>query len=175
MRAVYVVVRTMCAVGSVVCATLLLVRGLMRPPRLVMRPPSTLSGYQAWSVGRDRKLFVPTPPLQTLSRHKIFCHDRNGPALGKLYRDTRGPLSLPKHPIVTQNFYRDTGPKISVATQTTQYAWEPYRNTKIPVVTQGQKALSRTRPICTRMLIARPQAGSCSWPENPVATWKTQS
>ena len=68
-------------------------------------------------MGRNRKLSVTTPPLQTLLPHKIFCHDRNGPALGKLCHDIRGPLSQPKHPIpalnpvVTQNLCHDTGQK----------------------------------------------------------------
>ena len=60
-------------------------------------------------------------------------------------RDTWGPLSRPKHPVpapnpvATQNFCRDTGPKISVATekasvstQTAQYPWEPCRDTGRP-------------------------------------------
>ena len=77
---------------------------------------STLSRVQAWSMSRDRKLFVATPPLQTLSRHKIFCRDRKGLALGKLCCDTRGALSGSKHPVpapnpvTTLNFCRDTRP-----------------------------------------------------------------
>ena len=97
-------------------AALPLVRALMLVPNPIVRVPNPLSRVQAWSVGRDRKLFVSTPPLQTLSRHKILYRDRNSPALGKLCRDTRGPLSRPKHPIpnpnpmVTLNFYRNTMP-----------------------------------------------------------------
>ena len=86
--------------------------------------------------------------LQTLSQHKIFCGNRNGPALGKLCRDTRGSLSRPKHPIpalnpiTTQNFCRDTGLKIfvatentSIATQTSHYAWEPCCDMEIFITT----------------------------------------
>ena len=57
------------------------------------------------------------------SQHKVFCRDKNGPALGKLYRDTRGPFSRHKHlvpasyPVMTKNFYRDEEPKIFIATE----------------------------------------------------------
>ena len=49
-----------CGVGSVVHAAPPLVRALMRVPRLVVRA-------QAWFMGRNRKLSVATPLLQTLS------------------------------------------------------------------------------------------------------------
>ena len=39
------------------------------------------------------KHLVTTPPLEFLLRHKVLCHDRNVPPLGKLYRDIRRPLS----------------------------------------------------------------------------------
>ena len=126
-------------------------------------------------TGLVRKPSIATPPLQTLSRHKIFCHDRNGSALGKHCLDTRGPLSRPKYPVpapnpfATQNFCHDAGQKIivatekaSVATQTTQHAWEPCRNTEIPIATQGQEALSHAGPSCKRMPVAGAQAGLCT-------------
>ena len=140
------IVRVVLAVSSIACAVL----PLVLVPRLVVYVPNSLSCVQDWSVGRDRILSITTPPLQTLSRHKIFCRDKNGSTLGKLCRDTRGPLSRPKHPfpapnpVVTQNFYRDVGPKIyisiekaSVATQTAQHALKPYRDMNILVKTQG--------------------------------------
>ena len=76
-------------------------------------------------MSHNRKLFVATPPRQTLSRHKIFCHDINGSALGKLCRDTRRPLSRPNTLSQPQTLSRH---KISVAT------W-------------GQKSLSRPKPL----------------------------
>ena len=109
------IARTVRAIGSIVHTDPPLVRTLMLVPRLVVRPPNALLHVKARSVGHDRKLFEVTPPLQTLSRHKIFCRNRNNLALGKPCRDTRGSLSRPKHPvpalnpIATLNFCRDTG------------------------------------------------------------------
>ena len=75
--------------------------------------------------------------------------DRNNPPLGKLCRDTKRPLSRPKHPSPAPN---------PVATQTTQYSWEPHCDTEIPVVTQSQKALSRTHAAlsCSHVCCAHP-------------------
>ena len=84
------IARVVPTVGSVTHTAPPLVRTLMHVPRLVMRAPNALSHAQAWFVGLDWKLFVATPPLQTLSRHKIFYRDRNGPVLGKLCRVTQG-------------------------------------------------------------------------------------
>ena len=55
----------------------------------------------------------------SLSQHHPWkpCRDKNGPALGKLCLNTRGPLSRPKYLVpalnlvATLNFCRDTGPK----------------------------------------------------------------
>ena len=145
-RTVRIVGRAVLTVGFVTHAAVPLVCTLMRVPRPVVHAPNALSHAQAWSVGRDWKLFVATPPWETLLRHKVFCCDRNGPALGKLCHDTRGPLSQPKllvpapNPVATQNFYRDAGQKISVATK------------KASVVTQ-----------------------TTSMPGNSVATWRSLS
>ena len=58
---------------------------------------------------------ISTLPLETLSRHKFFCLDRNVLPLGKLCRDTRRPLLQPKpgptlNLVATLNLCRDTGP-----------------------------------------------------------------
>ena len=39
------------------------------------------------------KHLVTTPPLEFLLRHKVLCHNRNVPTLGKLCHDIRRPLS----------------------------------------------------------------------------------
>ena len=97
-------------------------------------------------MGRDKKLSIATPPLQTLSRHKIFCLDRNGLALEKLYFETRGPMFRSKHPVPAPH---------SVATQNL------YRNT-------GQKSLSRQKKPLS-------QPKPPSMPKNPVATRRSLS
>ena len=132
-----------------------LMRALIYVPRPVvcLRPaPNRVCRPALWVV--TEKHPIATPPWKTLSRHKIFYRDRNVPPLGKLCCNTRRPLSLPKlgpapNPVATLNFYHDTGStifvvtgKVSVATQTTQHAWEQCRDTEIPVMTHGLKALS---------------------------------
>ena len=44
---------------------------------------------------RQKNTLLQHHPWKTLSRHKIFYRDKNVPPLGKLYRDTRRPLSSP--------------------------------------------------------------------------------
>ena len=92
-RAVCDVAHAVRAIGSIPCVAPPLVCALMRVLSPVVRTPSVVLREQAWSVGCDRKLYVVTPPLQTLLQHKIFCRDRNSLALGKLCCDTKGPLS----------------------------------------------------------------------------------
>ena len=61
-----------------------------------------------WVV--TKKHHVTTTLLETLSRHKVLCRDRNVPPLGKLCHDTRRP-SLRSKPgpipnsIATLNFF----------------------------------------------------------------------
>ena len=104
-----------CTGSSVARTTPPLVRALMRVLRPILRVSNALSRGQAWLQVTTEKHPVATPPWKTLSRHKILCHDRNIPPLGKLYYDTRRPLSRPKpgpalNPAATLNFCHETGP-----------------------------------------------------------------
>ena len=65
-----------------------LVCALVRVPRPV--------AHEGLVYGLRKKGSITTPSLETLSRHKVFCHDRNSPPLGKLCHDTRRPLLRPK-------------------------------------------------------------------------------
>ena len=105
-------------------------------------------------MGYNRKLSVATPPLQTLSRHKIFCRNRNGPALGKLCRDTRGPLSRPKHLVpalnlvVTQNFCCNTGPKYLSRQRKPLSRPKPLNMLRNPVATRRSMSRHKARKLC---------------------------
>ena len=105
-------------------------------------------------MGRDRKLSVATPPLETLSRHKVFCRDRKGPTLVKLCHDIRGPVSRPKHlvlapnPVATKNLCRESRPKISFLTEKTSVATQPLSMLGNLVVTRRSLLQHRDRKLC---------------------------
>ena len=114
------------------------------------------------------------------------CRNKNGPTLGKLDCDIKGPSLRPKHPalapnlVTTQNFYHDVRIKISVVTQPARHAWEPYRDTEILVATR--RSLSRHRdpcrdtkiPVMTRRSMSR-HGDPCHDMKIPVAIRRSLS
>ena len=98
-----------------------------------------------WCGSQQETLYRNTT-MQPLSRHKIFCRDRNGLALGKLCHDIRDPC-------------RDTN-TLSQPQTLSQH--------KIYVATLGQKSLSRQRKP---MLRPKPP----SMPGNPIVTRRSLS
>ena len=120
--------------------------------------------------------------LATLSRHKIFCRKRHGPALGKLCRDIRGPLSRPKHLVLAPKPCRDTkflsrneaknlcrdreslyhDPNRPVCLGTLSRHGDPCHDTGPEALSSALAALSRSRPIRTCMPVARTLKSSCA-------------
>ena len=123
------------------------------------------------AIGNSLLQHLPWKPC----RDKIFYRDRNGPALGKLCRDTRGPLSRPKHPvpapnpITTLNFCRDTGTK-NLCCDREGLCRDPNHPVSLGTMLQhGDPCRDiELESSVERVSQPRAQAGSCAWPENHV-------
>ena len=104
-RVVLMVMRTVRAGGSVMHAA----QACRAHPA-----PCCMCRPSLWVM--TKKHPITTPPLEIMSRHKVFYRDKNFPPLGKLFRDIMTSLSRPKpsptlNSVVTVNFCRYTRPK----------------------------------------------------------------
>ena len=118
-------------------------------------------------MGRKKKKKHPiaTPPLETLSRHKVLCRDKNVPPMGKLCRDTRRPLSLPKPGlalslVATLNFCCNLGRKNLYRNKESLYH-DPNHPASLGTMSRCEGLCRDTKPKSSIARASRSRAHAC--------------